>query len=124
MASQTTALTISAVIGTGYAANVLLMTDTYLKDQGQKLSPESRYMARGIAGGVIGLTVISALARSGGAELQNAACMANFGSFISWGIAAAHKNLVEGTTHKGPKVDMAICGTMLALFVSAVALAK
>ena len=61
--SLTTVLKASTVIGTGYALNCLLMTDQYLKDQGIASTNETKYLVRGLAGGVVGIVVVVQQAR-------------------------------------------------------------
>ena len=118
---MSTALATSAVVGTVYAANCLLMTPSYLKDQNVPNSPETRYMTRGIAGGVVGLVTASALAYgSASADTVKVVGLANVAAFTTWAASGIHKNFMSAEpAAQGPKVDLAICASMLSLFALA-----
>ena len=119
--SLTTVLKASTVIGTGYALNCLLMTDQYLKDQGIASTNETKYLVRGLAGGVVGIVVATYHAAFGnfGDEMKKAIAMANISAFSLWTLSSVNQVVNIATKEKGPKVDLAICTVMLSSFVGA-----
>merc|ERR1712139_416805 len=103
MVDATTALKASTVIGTVYAANCLFNTKQYLSDQGVPQSSGSAYLTRGIAGGVIGITVATGMAATSPSnEAKIIALAGNIAAFSSWCTFAVMKNMSDPTN--GSKV--------------------
>ena len=108
----TLALKGSTLIGSIYAANCYLNKDGYLKDQAMPVTNSSKYLVGGLAGGVVGITVMTGMAAmSTNSEAKVIALTGNVAAFTAWCINAVHKNMVEATD--GSKTDLGICAVML-----------
>lgn len=110
-------LKIQTVIGVGYAVNVLFNTNKFLEDHGHPVNAKTVYMARGLGGGVVGLTVLTYLAMgSRDPAFHMAALQCMLAAFCVWGYNSYMKCYrSEEAPEKGDKVDFYICGAMTAL---------
>ena len=122
--SLTTVLKASTFVGAGYAAQCLFMTDKYLEDQKVENTPQTRYMVRGIAGGVVGIVTASYFAAFTGAseEFKKAIALANISAFTVWTLSCINQVVNVASDAIGPKVDLGICTVMLSSFVGALAM--
>lgn len=119
-----TTIKASSVIGAVYASNCIFMTDKYLEDQGVEVNSNTKYITRGLAGGVIGLTVSTILAgfnSNSSKETLDVIAKAHVASFSFWLSSSLYQ--ITQTKHEketpvGPKVDAGICAAMLTLFAT------
>ena len=122
----TNTIKVSAIIGAAYAANCLVLTDKYLEDQGVENNVYSKYITRGLTGGVIGLTTSCFLAGWGDVsdetlKIVGKAHVAAFSFWISNCVYQLTMVKHEKESPIGPKVDLGICTAMLGLFASSLA---
>ena len=121
--SLTTVLKASTFVGAGYAAQCLFMTDKYLNDQKVQNTPQTRYMVRGIAGGVVGIVTASYFAAfSASEEFKKAIALANVSAFTVWTLSCINQVVNVASDAIGPKVDLGICTVMLSSFIGALAM--
>ena len=118
-----TALKGSTAIGTFYASNVIFMPKQYLEDHGVVADENTEYLSKGVAGGVIALTVATGLAAfSDNTEAQQIAAKANLAAFAFWGVTGIQKNFFgKAPPTKGDQIDLGICTAMLITFGMAMA---
>jgi hypothetical protein len=117
------ALKIGTFVGCGYAGQCILMPGKYLSDQGVTQTPQTEYMVKGLTGGVIGITVGSALAAFyGSPEMQRYAVLMNLGAFSYGSVSSLMQVTRPAEKDKpapvGPKVDLGICTVMMAVWGS------
>ena len=83
------------------------MTDQYLKDQGIASTNETKYLVRGLAGGVVGIVVATYHAAFGnfGDEMKKAIAMANISAFSLWTLSSVNQ-VVNIATKEKANADM------------------
>ena len=113
-----TVIKLTTFIGTGYFLQCAATSAKYCTDQNVVPNDNTKYMARGLAGGVLAMTMFCYKAAWGGsaADLQTVALVC-FWTFTFWFVNAVHRIFMTKTKPSlGSKIDVGICTMFMSLY--------